>query len=167
MTGAERVANAAGAAACIGALLYAIVWLQGYAGLEPCPLCILDRVFFAVAAVIFLLAALHGPGVRGRRLYALGALVPLLFGLGTAGRHVWLQHLPADQVPSCGPGLAYMLENFPLQRAIDLVLRGSGTCANVQWQFLGGSIAEWTLILFGGLTLLALWLVVRRARPTD
>ncbi len=163
MSAVERWANAAGAAVCMGALVYAIVWLQMLRGLEPCPLCILDRVAFAIAAVVFLLAALHGPGSRGRRLYAVGALVPLIFGLGTAGRHVWLQQLPADQVPACGPSLGYMLENFPLQRAIDLVLRGSGSCADIQWQFLGGSIADWTLILFVGLALLAGWLLVKPA----
>lgn len=163
MSAVERWANAAGAVVCMGALVYAIVWLQMLRGLEPCPLCILDRVAFAIAAVVFMLAALHGPGSRGRRLYAVGALVPLIFGLGTAGRHVWLQHLPADQVPACGPSLGYMLDNFPLQRAIDLVLRGSGSCADIQWQFLGGSIAEWTLILFAGLALLAGWLLVKPA----
>lgn len=159
-----RTANAAGAAVCIGALVFAIAWLQVQVGLEPCPLCILDRVAFAAAAVIFLAAALHGPGTVGRRVYAVLALVPLVFGIGTSGRHVWLQHLPAEQVPACGPGLAYMLQNFPLQRAIQLVLRGSGSCASVQWQFLGLSIPEWTLVLFAGLTAMALWLLFGRRR---
>ncbi|MEX0607043.1 MAG: disulfide bond formation protein B [Halofilum sp. (in: g-proteobacteria)] len=164
MSAADRLANAAGATVCIGALLYGILYLQGRLGLEPCPLCILDRVAFALAAVVFVLAALHAPGTRGRRLYALGALLPLGFGVATAGRHVWLQSLPADQVPACGPSLGYTLENFPLQRAIDLVLRGSGSCAETQWQFLGGSIALWTLVLFSGLTLLGLWLLFKPAR---
>lgn len=163
MSAGERCANAAGAAVCIAALVYAIVWLQMFRGLEPCPLCILDRVAFAIAAVVFLLAALHGPAALGRRIYAAVALVPLIFGLGSAGRHVWLQSLPADQVPACGPSLGYMMENFPLQRVIDLVLRGSGSCAEIQWQFLGGSIAQWTLILFVGLTLLAGWLLLKPA----
>lgn len=163
MSPAERWGNAAGAAVCIAALVYAIVWLQMFRGLEPCPLCILDRVAFATAAVVFLLAALHGPGSLGRRIYAAVALVPLIFGLGTAGRHVWLQQLPADQVPACGPSLGYMMETFPLQRVIDLVLRGSGSCAEIQWQFLGGSIAQWTLILFVGLTLIAGWLLLKPA----
>ncbi len=164
MTRGDRFTNAAGAAVCIGALLYGILYLQGRLGLDPCPLCILDRIAFAVAASVFVLAALHGPGTRGRRCYAFAALLPLGFGVATAGRHVWLQHLPAEQVPSCGPGLGYMLENFPLQRAFDMVLRGSGSCAETQWQFLGGSIAVWTLILFAGLTLLAAWLLVRPGR---
>lgn len=164
MSPADRIANATGAAICIGALLYGILYLQGRLGLAPCPLCIVDRVAFAVAAAVFVLAALHGPGTRGRRGYALAALLPLGLGVATASRHVWLQHLPADQVPACGPNLGYMLQNFPLQRAIDLVLRGSGSCADTQWQFLGGSIAVWTLVLFAGLALLAAWLLLKPAR---
>lgn len=164
VTTGERAANAAGAAVCIGALLYGILYLQGRLGLDPCPLCMLDRVAFSIAAVVFVLAALHGPGTRGRRLYAFAALLPLGVGVATAGRHVWLQHLPADQVPACGPSLGYMLESFPLQRVVELVLRGSGSCAEIQWQFVGGSIAEWTLILFAGLTLLALGLLFKPGR---
>lgn len=163
MTRAERIANFAAAAVCIAALVYAIAWLQGYRGLEPCPLCVLDRVAFAVAAAIFLLAALHGPGVPGRRLYALAALVPLSFGVAVAGRHVWLQHLPEDQVPACGPSFEYMIEAFPLGQALDMILRGSGSCATIQWRFLGLSIPEWTLGLFVALALLGLWLLLRPA----
>jgi len=161
----ERVANAAAAAVCIGALLYAILWLQQGLGLEPCPLCILDRVAFAVAAVVFLLAALQGPGAFGRRVYAAVALCPLVFGIGVASRHVWLQHLPKGQVPACGPSLDYILQNFPLSRGLDLILRGSGECATVHWRFVGLSIPEWTLILFLGLSALSLWLLLRRASP--
>lgn len=162
MTATERAANFAGAAACIAALVYAIVWLQVYRGLEPCPLCVLDRVAFAIAAAVFLLAALHGPGALGRRLYALAALVPLAFGVAIAGRHVWLQHLPADQVPACGPSFEYLVESFPLSQALGMILRGSGSCAEVQWRFLALSIPEWTLVLFVALALLALWLLLRR-----
>ena len=152
----DRLLNAAGAAICFGALGYGILWLQYRLGLEPCPLCVLDRVAFATAGVLFLLAALHGPRGIGRRIYAALTLVPLAFGLAVGGRHLWLQGLPADQVPACGPSLDYMLANFPLQQVIDLVLRGSGSCADIQWQFLGLSIPAWTLGLFGLLTGIAL-----------
>ena len=81
-----------------------------------------------------------------------------------AGRHVWLQHLPADQVPECGPGLEYMLDAFPLGETLSMVFRGSGECAEVQWTLLGLSIPEWTLIVFLGLTLFGLFLVATR-RP--
>lgn len=159
-----RLANAIAAAACFGAIAYAVAWLQWGLGLEPCPLCVLDRVAFALAGLVFLLAVLHGPGALGRRVYAGLALLPLAFGVGVAGRHVWLQHLPEDQVPACGPSLDYILDNFPLQQALDLVLRGSGSCASVQWQFLGLSIPEWTLGLFLALSLFAVAIVVRPGR---
>lgn len=158
---ADRWWNAAGAAVCFGALIYGIAWLQMRLGLEPCPLCVLDRLAFAAAGVVFLVAALHGPRGRGRRLWALLALVPLAFGLAVGGRHLWLQSLPADRAPACGPSLDYMLQHFPLQRVIDLVLRGSGSCADIQWQFLGGSIAVWTFLLFLLLTAIALVLLLR------
>ena len=158
---ADRWWNAVGAAVCFGALAYGIGWLQMRLGLEPCPLCVLDRLAFGVAGLIFLLAALHGPHGRGRRVWAVLTLLPLVFGLAVGGRHLWLQSLPAGQVPACGPSLEYMLQNFPVQRVLDLVLRGSGSCADVQWQFLGGSIAAWTFALFVLLTAIALVLVLR------
>lgn len=161
MITADRWWNLVGAAVCFGALAYGILWLQMHLGLEPCPLCVLDRVAFAVAGVIFLLAGLHGPRGRARRAWALLALLPLAFGLAVGGRHLWLQRLPADQVPACGPSLDYMLQHFPLQRVVDLVLRGSGSCADIQWRFLGGSIADWTFGLFVFLTAIALVLLLR------
>jgi len=158
---ADRLGNAAAAAVCFGVLVYAIGWLQQGLGLDPCPLCVVDRLAFATAGVVFLLAALHGPGVTGGRVYAGISLLPLALGISSASRHVWLQHLPENQVPACGPGLEYILENFPLRRALDLVLRGSGSCAEVHWRFLGLSIPEWTLTLFILLGIFALWLVFR------
>ena len=92
----------------------------------------------------------------GRRVY--GFLLLLVAGTGAAiaGRHVWLQQLPEDQVPTCGPGLNFILENFPINQAIDMVLRGSGECADVLWTFLGLSIPGWTLVAFVVMILVAL-----------
>ncbi|MFW5970187.1 MAG: disulfide bond formation protein B [Halofilum sp. (in: g-proteobacteria)] len=160
----ERTLNAAGAAICFGALAYGILWLQMRLELEPCPLCILDRVAFSVAGVLFLLAALHGPRGTGRRVYAALTLVPLAFGLAVAGRHLWLQSLPSDEVPACGGSLDYMLETFSLGKVIDMVVQGSGSCADIEWQFLGLSIPAWTLVLFVLLTLIAL---VQLFRPVE
>eukprot|EP00581_Thalassiosira_minuscula_P038927 CAMPEP_0184469660 /NCGR_PEP_ID=MMETSP0740-20130409/87085_1 /TAXON_ID=385413 /ORGANISM="Thalassiosira miniscula, Strain CCMP1093" /LENGTH=136 /DNA_ID=CAMNT_0026845625 /DNA_START=225 /DNA_END=636 /DNA_ORIENTATION=+ len=91
---------------------------------------------------------MHNPISGGRRVY--GFLVVLAAGLGAAiaGRHVWLQSVPEEQVPSCGPGLNFILDNFPISQAIDMVLRGSGECADVLWTFLGLSIPAWTLVAF-------------------
>ncbi len=160
----DRLVAVIAAAVCFGSVVYAVLWLQGWLGLEPCPLCVLARVAFLAAGAVFVVAALHGAGVLGQRVYAVLAGLPLLAGIGISGRHVWLQHLPADRVPACGPDLGYILGNFPLSQALDLVLRGSGSCAELQWSFLGLSIPEWTLALFVGLTALALWLLIRPVR---
>lgn len=124
-------------------------------GLQPCPLCIFQRIAFAGMAVVFLLGALHAPkGVWGRRLYGLLALIPGGIGIGIAARHVWLTHLPADQVPECGPPLQFMMEVNPLTDVIRKVLTGSGECAKVDWTFLGLSMPAWSLFWF---VLLAGW----------
>ena len=160
----DRIAAAVAAAVCFGAVLYATRGLQGQLGLEPCPLCVLARVAFLSAGVIFVAAAVHGASAVGQRVYAGLVLLPLAAGVGISGRHVWLQHLPADQVPACGPDLGYIVANFPLGKALELVLRGSGSCAEVLWRFLGLSIPEWTLLLFLGLAMLVLWLLARPVR---
>jgi len=130
--------------------------------LEPCPLCILQRVFTLLVGVVFLLAVLHNPSQLGNRIYGfLGGLVALI-GASISARHVWLQNLPEDQVPSCGPGLNFMLDNFPLGEAIELVMRGSGECAEVLWTFMGLSIPAWTLVAFMALATLSLAQVFRK-----
>ena len=107
-------------------------------------------------------AAVHGPGRLGARIYSIAAFVFAAGGLATASRHIWLQHLPPDQVPACGPDLFFMLDNLPLGRTVQLLLRGSGQCAEVQWRFLGLSIAEWSFAWFALLALYTLWLAVRK-----
>jgi len=130
--------------------------------LEPCPLCILQRVFTLFVGVILLLATLHNPSQSGNRVYGVLAGLVALVGAGVSARHVWLQNLPADQVPSCGPGLNFMLDNFPLGEAIEMVMRGSGECAEVLWTFMGLSIPAWTLIAFLSLASLSLAQVFRK-----
>ncbi len=151
-------------ASLIGAALY----LQE-AGHEPCPLCILQRIAFIAMGVVFLVAALHNPAGRiGGRIYALLIAITGILGGIIAGRHVWLQHLPPDQVPECGPGLEYMMEVFPLAEAMQMVFQGSGECAEVSWRFLTLSIPEWSLILFVVLTLVGVarnWAYRERKNP--
>lgn len=156
-----RATNLLGFAACIVAMATAL-YLQYGVGLEPCPLCIMQRVAVISAMVVLVVALVHNPHRTGQRVYALLGLLASLAGLGVAGRHVWLQHLPADQVPECGPGLNYLLEVFPLKDALALVLRGSGECAKVDWTFLGLSLAELTLPVFVGLCVLFLFQLLRR-----
>lgn len=132
--------------------------------LEPCPLCILQRIFTLCVGVILLLAVLHNPRGWGIKTYGLLAGIVALVGAAISARHVWLQNLPEDKVPSCGPGLNFMLDNFPLNDAIQMVLRGSGECAEVLWKFMGLSIPAWTFIAFIVLALLALSQLFRRTK---
>jgi len=147
----RRLLNILGFGACALLLGYAY-FLQFYQGLEPCPLCIFQRLAMAALGFIFLVAAVHNPKrSAGARTYGILIALVAALGAGIAGRHVWLQNLPPEQVPACGPGLDYLLETFPLSETIALVLRGSGDCAEVDWTFLGLSIPAWTLLLFVGL----------------
>lgn len=130
------------------ALLGFGLYLEHGTGLEPCPLCIFQRIAFISIAVIALIAALHGPNRMAIWLYSGLISLAALIGGGIATRQVWLQHLPADQVPECGPGLDYMLESFPLSQALKMILSGSGECAEAGWSFLGFSIAGWSLLWF-------------------
>lgn len=156
-----RVQFFAGVLVCGGLLGYAL-YAQHQLGLDPCPLCIFQRVVFMVMGLVFLVGALHGPRRWGRALYAVAVFVVSMVGVGIAGRHVWLQNLPADQVPACGPGLAYMLEAFPMRKTLDMVFTGSGECANIDWHFLGLSMPAWTLIAYVLLGAGALWAGFRR-----
>ncbi len=151
------------AAFLICAALIATALIMQYAlKLEPCPLCIFQRVFVIALGAIMLVAAIHDPGRAGRRVYGVLIVVFGVLGMIVAGRHVWLQNLPADQVPECGPGLEYMLNAFPLTEALSLVFRGSGECADVQWLFLGLTIPGWTLVIFTAFTIFGLLLIATR-----
>jgi disulfide bond formation protein DsbB len=140
-----RIANGLGFLACAGLMAYALYAQHGL-GLEPCPLCILQRVAVIALGGLFLVAALHPAGTTGRRVYAVLLGFVALVGSGVAGRHVWLTTLPPERVPACGPGLDFMLESFPLREALSMVLSGSGECAKVSWRLLGLSMPAWVLI---------------------
>lgn len=130
--------------ACIGLMGFGL-YLQHFEHLEPCPLCILQRIAFIAIGGTASLAAIHNPGKRGWTLY--GGLLALLAlcGGGVAAWQVWLQHLPPGQIPECGPGLDYMLDALPLSKILPLIFKGSGECAEVTWTFLELSIAQWAL----------------------
>ena len=157
----DRLLYAAPALACACLLAFGY-YLQYYDNQDPCPLCLVQRGFFYGVLLVFAVAALHFPGKTGKAIYCAAATVLALGGLGVAARQVWLQHLPADQVPACGPDLFFMLENLPILRTIQKLFAGSGQCAEVNWRFLGLSIAEWSLAWFAAFALYALWLAVRR-----
>lgn len=149
----------------VAALLGYGYYAQFQLGLEPCPLCIFQRIALIALFVVSLAAAVHAPrSDRGRRAYGVLATIAALGGLVVAGRHVWLQHLPPDQVPACGPGLNYLVETFPLGEMLRKVFTGSGECAEVEWRFVGLSMPEWTLAWFAIFLLGALYYGFRRPR---
>jgi protein dithiol:quinone oxidoreductase len=155
----NRLALAAPAAACAGLLGFGF-YLQYLQGQDPCPLCLIQRGFFLAILLVFVLAAVQNPEIAGTRVYGALGLLFALGGGGVAARQVWLQHLPADQVPACGPDLYFMLEHLPLARTIEKLFKGSGECAQVTWRFLGLSIAEWALVWFVLLALYSFWLLL-------
>jgi disulfide bond formation protein DsbB len=132
---------------CLSLLGFGL-YLEHFKGIEPCPLCAFQRMCYIAITVIALISAIHNPDRWMRYIYSGLTLIPSLIGIGIAGRQVWLQHLPADQVPSCGPGLEYMMEVFPFMDAMKMIISGSGECAEVHWTFLSFSIAEWSLLCF-------------------
>jgi disulfide bond formation protein DsbB len=152
-----RLLYALPALACAGLLGFGY-YLQYFDNQDPCPLCLVQRGFYYGVLIVCAIAALHRPGKTASRVYCAAAGVLALGGFGVAARQVWLQHLPKDQVPACGPDLFFMMENFPLRRILEKLFLGSGQCAEVNWTFLGFSIAEWSLACFAGLALYALWL---------
>lgn len=143
-------------------MLFARLYLEEFLDLAACPLCMTQRVFVVLWGGIALIAALHNPAGWGRRLYAVLCGLAAGGGAAVAMRHVWLQHLPKDQVPACGPSLEYMLETLPFSETLSLVLMGDGNCAETMWTFLGLSIPEQTLILFTAVIGVCLWQACRR-----
>lgn len=161
-TSSMRFGYVLGFLACAGLIAYAL-YVQYQLFIEPCPLCILQRVVFIAMGVVFLLGALHAPRYGGRRAYAAVLSVLALIGIGIAWRHLWLQSLPADQVPACGPGLSYMIDAFPLGETIKMVFTGSGECAEINWRFLGLAMPAWSVVWYVLLGAWAWW-AVRRPR---
>lgn len=143
----RRALNLIGFAVCAALLGFALYAQHGL-GLEPCPLCIFQRIALMALGVVLLVAALHGPGPLGGRVYGVLAGLCALAGIAVAGRHVWLQSLPPERVPSCGPGLGYLFDTFPLGDALKMVFSGSGECAKIDWTFLGLSMPVWVLAWF-------------------
>ncbi len=157
-----RLLNLAGFLACAGMMGFAL-YAQYVMYLDPCPLCVFQRIATILLGLIFLVAALHNPGRTGARVY--GVLVGLVAGcgVGIAAWHVRLQNLPADEIPSCGPGFEYIMENFALFDALGKIFKGSGECADIVWQFFGLSMPTWVVIGLGGLGIAGIWNNFRKA----
>ena len=157
----RRQLNLAGFLACAGMMAYALFAQYGLE-LTPCPLCVFQRIAVIALGIVFLAAALHDAGGAGRYVYAGLIVITAGSGIGVAGRHVWLQNLPADKVPSCGPGLDYIIDAFPLADALKMIFTGSGECAEIDWQFLGLSMPAWVLIAVSVIGVFGVWNNLRR-----
>jgi len=145
-----RTISVIGLLVCIAAMVFAIGYLQMIEYLAPCSLCIVDRAIIIGLGVVFLISLLHNPIRIGRKIYATLATLLSLTGIGVCLRHIWLQNLPKEEgnIPECGGGFWHMLENMPFRSFLDTIFNSTGECADIQWQFLGLSIPEWTLALF-------------------
>ena len=151
-----RQLNLAGFLACAGMMAYAL-YAEHVLMLMPCPLCVFQRMAVIALGIIFLVAAIHDPAGNGRRVYAALVLFAGGAGVGVAGRHVWLQNLPADEVPACGPGFNYIMDSFPVADALKMIFTGSGECATTDWQFIGLSMPAWVVIAVTVVTIAGLW----------
>ena len=158
-----RLGYALGFLACAGLIGFAF-YLQYYEYQDPCPLCLLQRMVYIALMAVFLVAALHGPRRVGGMIYGGLSFLVAAVGAAVATRHVWLQSLPPDRVPECGPSLEFMLRKYPLFQAFEKVFGGTGQCSEVGWKFLGLSIAGWSLVWFVLLAFYALYLARISAR---
>ena len=158
----KRLLNLAGFLACAGMMSFALYAQYGLM-LEPCPLCVFQRIATILLGLVFLTAALHNPGKLGSRIYAVLILLVAGDGVAIASRHVYLQNLPADRVPACGPGFEYIMQNFALFDALGLIFQGSGECAEVVWRLFGLSMPTWVIIGLGGLGIAGIWNNLRKA----
>jgi len=151
----------AGAFFASGLMGYGL-FLQYFKHQDPCPLCMVQRVVFVAILAVFALAAIHGPRRTGERVYAMLIALLSLSGVAVASRHIWIQNLPKDQVPACGPGLDYMLETMPLSNVLKQLMHGSGECAEKGWTFLTLGIPEWSLLCFIALGIWGVLIATRK-----
>ena len=140
-------------------ILYAL-YAQYFLGLEPCPLCIFQRIAVIALGISFLFMALKPPERRASKILASILLMIISsIGVGVAARHVWIQNLPSDKVPGCGPGLDFMIANFPLSEVFEMVFSGSGECAESSWSFASLSMPAWVIVWLIVLGSYGVWLV--------
>ncbi len=149
-------------------LLIAAFYFQYVDGMAPCPLCIFQRVAVFVLGLWFLIHGIHKPlaGSRWHLLYNTGGLISVVIGGGISARHAYLQSLPADQVPVCGPSLDYLVDMLPFSEVLDVVLKGSGECAKVSWKLMGFSMPMWLMLFFIGCAGMLLWRIYRDIKPS-
>ena len=145
------------------ALLGTAVFIAPFKDMNPCPMCMMQRVIFIALGTLALIAALHNPAKLGQKIYSFFIALISIGGASVAIRQLWLQSLPEDQIPACGPGIDYMIEVFPLLEVIEMSLRGTGDCAEVQWTLFNLSIPAWSLVAFASIALSAVFILFRKS----
>jgi len=145
------------------------VGLLGFAGfmqlsmaMQPCPLCIMQRLIVAAIGLLFIAGIFHVPLSRNRKIYNGVILLFSILGILVSSRHIYLQHLPTGKAPTCGPGFNFLFQNLPTTDAIKMMFMGSGECSEVHWHFLGLTIPEWTFIFFIIFAGLAIYQMIRQ-----
>jgi len=156
-----RVIYAAIFVACAAMFAFALFYLQETKGLDPCPMCILQRYAFVAIGAIALIAAIHGPAAMGRKVYSGLIALFAIAGAGVAIRHSYLQHFP-PKMETCGSDLEFLLNAFPLSQAFPKIFAGTGSCSKVDWTFIGLSIPEWALVWYVIFAAVALWVALRK-----
>jgi len=159
----HRVLNSLQALSGVLLIFIAVFYFQNHLQLEPCYLCITQRVFVIAIAVICALAVLHNPAQFGQRVYASLSTLMALIGGYFSIKQLWLQGLPEDQVPACGVPVDYLFDAFSISEALTHLLRGDGNCAEVQWELLSISMPGWVLIAFIGYALMGIFQFTRKA----
>jgi disulfide bond formation protein DsbB len=135
------------------------LYLQKAYNLEPCPLCIFQRIAYMVLGVVFLAAAIHNPGKPGRQIYGVLQFLAAAVGAGIASRHIWIQAHPDEVMSECGAGFDYIYETLPFQQFLNWVFKGTGECSAIDWTFLGLTIPQLSLIAFVGLAAYSIALI--------
>lgn len=156
-----RITNGLLALFCLGLICVAL-YMQHVMGLVPCYLCVTQRAFIIAIGLVALVAAIHSPNLTGRRVYAALTGLLALAGGFFSSKQLWLQSLPEDKVPACGPPVDYLFDAFKFSEALAMLFRGDGNCAEVQWTLFGLSIPGWTLLCFIAMLLVSLWLGFRK-----
>ncbi|MET1255856.1 disulfide bond formation protein B [Aliikangiella maris] len=148
-------------------LLVTAYYFQFVENMEPCPLCIFQRIGVLAVGIWFLVRGIHNPrlGSRWIIVYSVLGLISAILGGAVSARHVYLQNLPESEVPACGPALDYLMEVLPVNEVISTVLAGDGECAKVSWSFLGISMPAWVLIFFVFVAVLMIRNIYRHLKP--
>ena len=158
----HRYINSLQALISLCLIIIAVFYFQNYLGLEPCYLCVTQRVFVIAVGIICAVGAVHNPSLTGQKIYAALSTIAAVAGGYFSSKQLWLQSLPEDQVPACGIPVDYLFDAFSLSEAVSMLLRGDGNCAEVQWQLLGLSMPAWVLIAFIGFALIGIMQFLRK-----